>query len=151
VGWVNLIRLRLCCRLLTTHQSMNGLPRCGVLTLVRDRGAYSVGRRWVMRYRLSRPPMEWASMLMPRPLVLTRSCSSSRAAREATDPVLRNTVSPSPKLRQQPLTQEQTSRSPLRLFYPEGSLGCWTSNQHGDWGRMLVHACQSRKDLRDVN
>ena len=33
----------------TLHQSMKGLPRCGVATVVSDRGAYSTGLRCVMR------------------------------------------------------------------------------------------------------
>ena len=49
------------------HQSMNGEPRCGVPIDVRDKGVYVVGLRWEIRYRTSKPPIEWATKLTPVP------------------------------------------------------------------------------------
>ena len=40
------------------HQSIKGLPRCGVATVVRLTGVYSWGWMWEMRYRASKPPIE---------------------------------------------------------------------------------------------
>ena len=73
---------------LTVHQSMNGLPRCGVAIVVNDVGWYSVGFRCVMRCRQSNPPIECAMKLTPRPA--TRSCNkrSKLSERDAMDPVL---------------------------------------------------------------
>lgn len=56
---------------LTLHQSMKGLPRCGVATVVSERGVYSSGLMCVMRYRQSSPPIEWARKLTPRPGALS--------------------------------------------------------------------------------
>lgn len=73
---------------LTAHQSMKGLPRWGVLTLVKLSGVYSVGLICVIKCRQSSPPMEWARRLTPLPRALTSSCLCNVSARELIEPVL---------------------------------------------------------------
>lgn len=71
----------------TLHQSINGLPRCGVAMVVSDNGVYSSGLRCVIRWRQSSPPIECAMKLIPRPEALACRNLSRRSAREAIEPV----------------------------------------------------------------
>ena len=71
----------------TLHQSINGLPRCGVAMVVSDNGVYSSGLRCVIRWRQSSPPIECAIKLIPRPGALACKNLSRRSAREAIEPV----------------------------------------------------------------
>jgi hypothetical protein len=65
----------------TAHQSMNGLPWCGVEIVVSESGVYSSGRTLEIRYRQSSLPIECAIRCTPRPYTRAGSARSSSCAR----------------------------------------------------------------------
>jgi hypothetical protein len=72
----------------TAHQSMNGLPWCGVEMVVSESGVYSSDRILEIRYRQSSPPIECAIKFTPRPYTRAERARSSSCARSTMDAVL---------------------------------------------------------------
>jgi hypothetical protein len=67
---------------------MNGLPWCGVETVVSESGVYSSGRTLLIRYRQSSPPIECAIRFTRWPYTRAERARSSFCARLTMDAVL---------------------------------------------------------------
>lgn len=73
----------------TAHQSMKGMPRCGVAIQVKLAGVYSLGLICVMSWRQSSPPIEYAIRLTSRCGTFSTRSLCRFSARSTTEPVLK--------------------------------------------------------------